>query len=51
MKTAFEELMIGLDEVQVFLAGEGKGFNVHVPDEVIATGAGPPFPRSVLPFP
>ena len=34
MKTAFEELMTGLDEVQAFLAGEGKGFKVHVPDEV-----------------
>ncbi|MGD0790213.1 MAG: type II toxin-antitoxin system MqsA family antitoxin [Terriglobales bacterium] len=34
MKTAFEELMTGLDEVQAFLAGERKGFKVHVPDEV-----------------
>jgi putative transcriptional regulator len=34
MKTAFEELMTGLDEVQSFLAGERKGFKVHVPDEV-----------------
>src|ERR1017187_7810383 len=34
MKTVFEELMTGLDEVQAFLAGEGKGFKVHVPDEV-----------------
>jgi putative transcriptional regulator len=34
MKTAFEELMSGLDEVQAFLAGERKGFKVHVPDEV-----------------
>ena len=34
MKTAFEELMTGLDEVQAFLAGERKGFRVHVPDEV-----------------
>lgn len=34
MKTAFEELMTGLDEVQAFLAGEGNGFKVHVPDEV-----------------
>ncbi len=34
MKTAFEELMTGLDEVQAFLAGERRGFKVHVPDEV-----------------
>ncbi|MFZ3211052.1 MAG: hypothetical protein WA188_06015 [Terriglobales bacterium] len=34
MKTAFEELMTGLDEVEAFLAGEHKGFKVHVPDEV-----------------
>jgi putative transcriptional regulator len=34
MKTAFEELMTGLDEVQAFLAGERKDFKVHVPDEV-----------------
>jgi putative transcriptional regulator len=34
MKTAFEELMTGLDEVQAFLTGERKGFKVHVPDEV-----------------
>jgi len=34
MKTAFEALMTGLDEVQAFLAGERKGFKAHVPDEV-----------------
>jgi putative transcriptional regulator len=34
MKTAFEELMTELDEVKAFLAGERKGFKVHVPDEV-----------------
>src|ERR1700687_56703 len=34
MKTAFKELMTGLDEVEAFLAGEQKGFKVHVPDEV-----------------
>src|ERR1035441_8526068 len=34
MKSAFQELMTGLDEVQAFLAGERKGFKVHVPDEV-----------------
>ena len=33
MKTAFEEMMNGLDEVESFLANE-KGFKVHVPDEV-----------------
>lgn len=33
MKTAFEELMTGLDEVQAFLTGKRKGFKVHVPDE------------------
>ena len=34
MKTAFEKLMTGLDEVEAFLAGEQKGFKVHVPDAV-----------------
>src|SRR5208337_3049668 len=34
MQTTFEELMTGLDEVQAFLAGERKGFKVHVPNEV-----------------
>jgi len=34
MKTAFDELKAGLDEVQVFLAGEREGFEVHVPAEV-----------------
>jgi putative transcriptional regulator len=34
MKTAFEELMTGLDEVKAFLAGERKGFKAHVPDKV-----------------
>jgi putative transcriptional regulator len=34
MKAAFDELMTGLDEVEAFLAGERKGFKVHVPDEV-----------------
>src|SRR6266545_3917623 len=34
MKTAFEELTTGLDEVEAFLAGERKGFKVHVPDKV-----------------
>ena len=34
MKTAFQEMMTGLDEVESFLAGNEKGFKVHVPDEV-----------------
>jgi len=34
MKTAFEELMTGLDEVEAYLGGERKEFRVHVPDEV-----------------
>lgn len=34
MKTAFEKLTTGLDEVEAFLAGERKGFKVHVPEEV-----------------
>jgi putative transcriptional regulator len=34
MKTAFEELMTGLDEVKAFLAGERKGFKAHVPHKV-----------------
>ena len=34
MKTAFEQMMNGLDEVETFLAGSEKGFKVHVPDEV-----------------
>jgi putative transcriptional regulator len=38
MKSVFDELMTGLDEVQAFLAGERKGFKVHVPDEVDVRG-------------
>lgn len=34
MKTAFEKMMAGLDEVESFLAGGTKGFKVHVPEEV-----------------
>ncbi|HSZ60534.1 MAG TPA: hypothetical protein VK828_01975 [Terriglobales bacterium] len=34
MKSVFDELMTGLDEVEAFLAGRQKGFKVHVPDEV-----------------
>lgn len=33
MKTAFEKLMSGLDEVEAFLAGEREGFRVQVPVE------------------
>jgi putative transcriptional regulator len=38
MKTTFEELMAGLDDVQAFLAGERKGFKAHVPDQVDVKG-------------
>ena len=46
MKTAFEQLMTGLDEVQSFLARERKGFKLHLPDEVdvkskLSIGQGP----------
>jgi putative transcriptional regulator len=34
MKSAFDQLMTGLDEVEAFLAGEEKGFKVHVPDQI-----------------
>jgi putative transcriptional regulator len=34
MKSAFQEMMNGLNEVESFLAGNRKGFKVHVPDEV-----------------
>jgi putative transcriptional regulator len=34
MKTAFEQMMNGLDEVEAFLAGETDGYKIHVPDEV-----------------
>jgi len=34
MKNTFEQLMTGLDEVEAFLAGEQKGFKVHVPDQI-----------------
>jgi putative transcriptional regulator len=34
MKTQFEQMMDGLDEVEAFLAGEKKGFKAHVPQEV-----------------
>jgi len=34
MKTQFEELMHGLDDVESFLSGEKEGFKVHVPEKV-----------------
>ena len=34
MKTEFEELMSGLDDVEPFLSGEKEGFKVHVPEKV-----------------
>jgi putative transcriptional regulator len=34
MKTQFEQMMDGLNEVEAFLAGEQEGFKAHVPQEV-----------------
>jgi putative transcriptional regulator len=34
MKTQFEQMMNGLDEVDAFLAGEREGFKSHVPQDV-----------------
>jgi putative transcriptional regulator len=34
MRTTFEQMMNGLDEVESFLAGQENGFKVHVPDKV-----------------
>lgn len=34
MISAFNRLMGGLDEVESYLSGDGKGFQVHVPDAV-----------------
>ncbi len=34
MKTQFEEMMNGLDDVEAFLAGQQTGFKVHVPQHV-----------------
>ena len=34
MKTQFEQMMDGLDDVEAFLAGEQEGFKAHVPREV-----------------
>ena len=34
MKTQFEQMMEGLNDVEAFLAGEQEGFKAHVPHEV-----------------
>jgi putative transcriptional regulator len=34
MKTQFEQLMEGLNDVEAFLSGEQKGFKAHVPHDV-----------------
>ena len=34
MKTQFEQMMDGLNDVETFLAGEQKGFKAYVPQEV-----------------
>lgn len=34
MTSAFSKLMGGLNEVESYLSGDGKGFQVHVPDAV-----------------
>jgi putative transcriptional regulator len=34
MKTQFEQMMDGLNDVEAFLAGEQEGFKVHVPHDV-----------------
>ena len=34
MKTQFEQMMDGLNDVEAFLAGEQGGFKAHVPHEV-----------------
>jgi len=38
MKTQFEQMMDGLNDVEVFLAGEQEGFKAHVPQEVGKSG-------------
>ncbi len=35
----FEDLMNGLDEVEVFLAGETAGYKVNLPAEVVVYGS------------
>ena len=34
MKTQFEQMMNGLNDVEAFLAGKQEGFKTHVPQEV-----------------
>jgi len=34
MKTQFEQMMDGLNDVEAFLAGEQEGFKAHVPQRV-----------------
>ncbi len=34
MKTQFEQMMDGLNDVEAFIAGEQEGFEAHVPQEV-----------------
>jgi putative transcriptional regulator len=34
MKTVFDQLMSGLDDVEAFLQGKREGFQVHAPEEV-----------------
>jgi len=34
MKTQFEQMMDGLNDVEAFLAGEEEGFKAHVPQDV-----------------
>ena len=34
MKTQFEQMMNGLNDIEAFLAGEQEGFKAHVPQEV-----------------
>jgi putative transcriptional regulator len=34
MKTQFEQMMDGLNEVEAFLAGKQEGFKAHVPQDV-----------------
>jgi putative transcriptional regulator len=34
MKTQFEQMMAGLNDVEAFLAGRQEGFKAHVPQEV-----------------
>jgi DNA-binding transcriptional regulator YiaG len=34
MKTQYEQMMDGLNDVEAFLAGEQEGFKAHVPQEV-----------------